>query len=198
MDLVFKIVCGFKFVKIGRFKLHEVPPTVRFAGKQDQINVAIELFYDLFRQADESAYVIFADETLVYVGEYSYNFQDRWLRKGNSVWHNTDIKIEEKLRNNSEVTIWLVVDPCVLLPDGMTKINISKSIEQEILKTDLPEWNKRGQYKKWHEWRTNNCVHVTEIIRQISRMRLETSSLLEVSEAGAERERSTSGDSGLR
>ena len=166
MELSFKNICGFEFVKIGEFYLHESPLPVRYAGKDDFVNVSLELIDQLFKKADESAYVILSDNALAYVGEFSYNFQDRWLRRDNYIWHNADIHIEAALRSCKEVSIWLAVDPFTLLADG-TKINISKSIEQEILKKYPPEWNKRGQFKKWAEWRDKNCLRVKEILNQI-------------------------------
>jgi hypothetical protein len=169
MELTFKNICGFEFVKIGKFYLNESPLPVRYDGEDDHVNVSLRLIDDLFKKADESAYVIFSDNTLVYVGEFSYNFQDRWLRKDNYVWHNTDTKIEVELKSGNEVCIWLAVDPFALLANG-SKINISKSIEQEILKSNLvfPDWNKRGQFNKWAKWREKNCLRVTEIINQLN------------------------------
>lgn len=166
MKLIYKTISGFKFVKIGEFYKCDEPYQVKFEGKEISIDLSIKLISDMFKQSDESAYLIFVNDNLVYVGEYSYNFEDRWLRKSKYVWHNTDDRIEEQLLLNNNVSLWLSVDPFIILPDD-SRINISKSIEQEILKKEDLVWNKRGKMKKYSEWREANCTPVISIIQKL-------------------------------
>jgi hypothetical protein len=169
MELIYKEILGFKFVKVGDFQISENPHPVTFNGQKDQINVCLQLVDESFMKSDESAYLIYVEDKLVYVGEFSYSLKDRWLRTKNYIWHNTDGEIEKELKPpyNKNVSLWLAVNPYTVLPNNK-EINISKSIEQEILRQILPEWNKRGQLGKWDEWRKNNCVRVSVIIDKIT------------------------------
>ena len=166
MMITYKTLYGFEFVKIGCFILDASPILVTYRGKGDTVNVSINFVDDLFKKSDESTYLILSDDEPVYVGEFSYNFEDRWLRNGCYIWHNKDFEIEEALKNHKEVSVWLIVDPFVALKNG-TIINISKSIEQEILKNSPPLWNKRGQLKKYADWRLKNCIPVSTIIEKV-------------------------------
>lgn len=166
MGLNYKTVNGFKFVKVGDFYINQEPKNITYRGKPEIITVSLKFTNELFRQSDESAYLVFSEDKLVYVGEYSYNLEDRWLRNKVYVWHHQDEKIENELKQRKEVSLWVVVNPMINLSEG-TKLNISKSIEQEILKNNKPPWNKRGEFNKWVEWRKTNCRPVAEIIHQI-------------------------------
>ena len=170
MELIYKEVLGFKFVKVGEFYLTDKPYPVTFDGKQDSIKVCIKLVDELFLNSDESAYLVYVEDEIFYVGEFSYSLKDRWLRRENYVWHGIDDYVEAMLSppNEKKVSLWLTVDPYII--HGSTRLNISKSIEQEILRQTqpMPVWNKRGQLNKWVDWREKYCVSVSNIISKIS------------------------------
>ncbi len=165
MKFTYKNESGFNFVKVGEFYKSSESLTVTYKGKKYDIDLAINFIDEVFKNSDESAYLILINDTeRVYVGEFSYNLEDRWLRKGKYVWHDSDEKIIEELNKNNKVSLWLTVDPFYELPNG-TKINISKSIEQEVLKNIYPDWNVRGQMKKHAEWREQYCIPVYQLLK---------------------------------
>jgi len=168
MHLVRKSLYGFEFAKIGTFHITDEPHPVIYDGLSDHIQVEMRLISEKFTNADESVYLIYVNDVLYYVGEYSYNLKERWgLRKGKYIWHHKDVEIEKELRKNNNVNIWIIVDPYVCTGDS-SKINISKSIEQEILKRKMPIWNTRGQLEKWASWRQKHCKKVVDIIQELS------------------------------
>lgn len=168
MHLERKSLYGFEFAKIGTFHITEEPHPVICDGINDHIQVEMRLISEKFASADESVYLIYVNDVLHYVGEYSYSLKERWgLRKGRYIWHHKDVKIEEALRNNSIVDIWIIVEPYICTDDG-SKINISKSIEQEILKRKKPIWNTRGQLEKWASWRQKHCKKLVDIIQDLT------------------------------
>jgi hypothetical protein len=173
MDLIYKELIGFKFVKVGDFRINDKPLSVRYKGDTAEVKVSLKLIDESFLKSDESAYLIYAEDELVYVGEYSYNLKDRWLKKEDYIWHHTDIEIEKALASKT-VSLWLAIDPYLMLPDNSEKINVSKSIEQEILRryspskdSDKPWWNKRGKVGNDPERRDLNCERVTKIIEKV-------------------------------
>jgi hypothetical protein len=166
MNFEYKNVNGFEFVKVGNFYINNQPLEITYKGKKDKVSISLGLINEQFKNADESAYLICSEDELVYVGEFSYNLEDRWLRKKVYVWHHKDELIEQEILKNKNVSLWLIVNPFVQISDN-TSINISKSIEQEILKKKKPLWNKRGEFIKWEKWKKDNCVLVTEIIKNI-------------------------------
>lgn len=166
MVLEKKIMYGYEFVKVGTFHLAEEPHPVTYNGKKTTINVVLDLVDKSFAKADESVYMVCKNGNECYVGEYSYNLTERWLRKGEYIWHHMDEKIEEELRSGCNIDIWIATNPYININGKM--INISKSIEQEILKDkEPPTWNKKGQLDKWAEWREIHCKKVSDIIQEI-------------------------------
>ncbi|WP_429885882.1 hypothetical protein [Geoalkalibacter halelectricus] len=166
MEFDYKTVNGFMFVKVGEFYINKEPKKIIYRGNPETITVSLKFTDELFRKSDESTYLIFSEDELVYVCEYSYNLEERWLRNRIFIWHHKDEDIENELKQGKEVSLWLVLNPIINLSEKI-KINISKSIEQEILKCNKPAWNKRGGYFKWAEWKNSNCLPVIDIIDQI-------------------------------
>lgn len=160
----FKLFLGFEFVKAGDFYLADVAWTGK--KREWEIYASLRLVSDEFRKADESVYVVLANDELKYVGEYTYNLADRWL-SGSYVNHHQSDLIESELKEGKEITLWLAVRPYSLTPENVP-INISKSIEQEFLRQFDLEWNRRNKVKKWEFWRSENCVPVSEIITRSS------------------------------
>lgn len=168
--LEYKTIVDFEFVKVGHFYINENPIEVTYENKPIALSVSLQLLHDDFRKADESAYLIYVEDKLVYVGEYSYNLSHRWLRNGESdfVWHHKDDEIKAALSYGSEVSIWLSLSPFLKTPNG-AEMNVSKSIEQEVLKQLQLEWNQKGNLKQNEVWRTKNCMRVSTVIRRIER-----------------------------
>ena len=160
----FKKYFGFEFVKAGDFHLSEEP----WKGKKGEweIYASIQLVSEDFRRADESVYVVLSGDKLKYVGEYTYSLSDRWF-SGNYIDHHQSDLIETELRLGEKVTLWLAVNPYLVTPDNFP-INISKSIEHEFLRQYDLDWNKRNKIKKWESWRAENCIPVSEIIKNTS------------------------------
>lgn len=160
-----KNIAGFQFMKIGKFYNNEIPLEAKYQGENILHYLSLELENDDMKKLEESAYLIYSEDELKYVGEYSFNLQDRWLRKGTYVWHHMDKRITDALDNGSKnVSIWVTEDPYLKNSKG-TPINISKSIESHILKEEDPEWNIRGKMKKHQEWIDKNCKKMSEIIK---------------------------------
>ncbi len=159
----FKDVAEFRFMKIGNFYLNECTESVKYNGKKVELRLSMKLINENFKKLGESAYLLFVDDDqLMYVGEYSFNLNDRWLRNGDYVWHHKDREILTTIENQSDISIWATVNPYIEIENG-NKINISKSIESEVLKKyDLP-WNKRGELKKHESWISDNCLKMSDI-----------------------------------
>ncbi len=153
-----KEIVGFKFIKVGVFYLADEPWTNKKG--EWEIRASLKLFSDEYKKADETAYVVYSDDELKYVGEYTYNLEDRWLR-GNYVNHHKSDEIENEIKLKKEVSLWLAVSPYCSV-NGFT-INMGKSIEQEILRHKDTDWNKRNKIKQWEEWRKENCIKVNDI-----------------------------------
>ncbi len=157
-------IAGFEFIKVGEFYEDEDAIEAKVNGIKSSFNLCIKFIDNNIRKVGESAYVVMVGDDIVYVGEYSFNFQDRWLRQEKYSWHHIDYKIPDELKKGNVVTIWLTVDPYVVLSNGVN-FNVSKSIEQEILRASGNSlWNKRGKLKKNEEWIEKNCFKLVDII----------------------------------
>jgi len=120
-----KKIAGFSFIKIGKFYNNKKPIFVKYEGKDTPITLSLYLINDEFKKIGESAYLIFSDNQLMYVGEYSFNLKDRWLRNGEYVWHHKDKNISDALNEKKNVTFWITLNPYIKI-DKDTTINISK------------------------------------------------------------------------
>ncbi len=155
-------IYGFDFVKIGEFYENKEPLITR---NKKPYNLCINLIDDGFAKLGESAYVVLVEDEIRYVGEYVYNFKDRWLRQEIYSWHHIDHNIPSVLEEDKSVTIWVTINPYITIGDN--EINISKSIENEILKNHTnPDrlWNKRGKLRENKEWIKKNCKRFHEIV----------------------------------
>ena len=159
-----KIIDDFEFIKVGSFCLSKTHLKYKYNSQQAETNLCIKLLYEGIQKLGESAYLIFVKNEPVYVGEYSYNFESRWLRKSKYSWHHKNNEIKDELINGNEVSIWVTRDPFVEIVKGHF-VNISKSIEQEILKNQSMPWNHRGKLKKNESWVKDNCVKLSDIIK---------------------------------
>ncbi len=161
-NLELKTLYGFEFVKAGVFYLAET--SWKITSKGWEIRASLELVSEKFRKADETVYLVYSDDDLVYVGEYTYNLESRWL-SGNYVDHHKSDDIERQLEAGCDVTLWLAVFPYTSVDRSLQAINISKSIEHELLKKCDPKWNKRNKRSASEKWRQKNCISVVDIVK---------------------------------
>jgi hypothetical protein len=159
---IFKKCLGFDFVKAGDFYLADEPRTGSDKNGPWEVYASLELFDKRYRKADETVYFVTADYEIMYVGEYTYNFEDRWL-SGNYVNHHKYLEIEMELKEKREVSIWLAISPYCEAGD-IEEFNLSKSLEQEILRKIDPPWNSRNKTAKWKKWRADNCIKINTLV----------------------------------
>ena len=140
---------GFAFRHVGDFFINPVksPKKYKWGDKEnkicDYITTCIRFIEDGLDKKEELAYIVTVNNDVVYVGEFSNSFRDRWLKIDNYIWHHKDHLIYQALCNKSEVSLWFIVDPYIKSLSGV-KLNISKSIEHHILKNINVEWNIRN------------------------------------------------------
>lgn len=156
-----KTINDFEFVKLGDIYLSDIPLKATHKGNSFDWFVSLKPTDDRLLDAEESAYAVYFDDELVYIGEYSSTFSDRWLRGKKYLWHsdNIDNHAKEALQQNKQVTVWITTNPYITGPCGR-EFNISKIIEHHILKTAPPRLNKRNSGIK----RPVNAVRVSDIL----------------------------------
>ena len=144
-----KKIQGFTFQYAGDFYINPVKSLKKYKWDDekkiqqcDHITTCIRFAEDGLDKKEELVYLITVDDILVYVGDFSNSFRERWLKVDNYIWHHKDHLIHKALTNKSNVSLWLIDDPFINLPD--VKLNISKSIEHHILKNIKTEWNVRN------------------------------------------------------
>lgn len=147
-DLKYNEVEGYKFIKIGEAVLADTPLNAK--GISDNYRLSLKLIDNEFINAEQSAYLVYEGDKLIYVGYYSGSFKARWLREQNDnfyFWHsdNVDNYVNKLLIDQtSAVTVWLSVYPYAKIADGKD-VNISKLIEDEIIMKKQPKLNKVGK-----------------------------------------------------
>jgi hypothetical protein len=139
---------GFTFKLAGDFFINPIksPKKYKWGDNQktfDHITTSINFMEDGADQKTEQAYVVTVDREVVYVGEFSGTLRERWLKVDNYIWHNKDHLIYKAILNGKNVSLWLIVDPCIKISSGL-EINICKSIEHHILKNNNLLWNQRN------------------------------------------------------
>ena len=144
---------GFKFTKIAFAAITDAKTNITYKKRllQDW-DVVVNFLYPDCEKASQSTYLIFVNDILKYVGEYSGTFQKRWLLRRNGLWYlahsENDFRIQDLLKsgNPPEISIWLCKDPTLFAPDGESW-NISIPLERRIIIEHQPEWNRRGKTK---------------------------------------------------
>ncbi|WP_039926872.1 hypothetical protein [Alcanivorax sp. DG881] len=132
----------YEFVKVGRFVKSKTPLKVRFEGKDDEVTMELELCHEDIKKVGECVYLVTVDGVPVYVGEYSRTLESRWLRSGNYIWHNKDLLIVEEVNSGRRVDFYLAKNVYVMINER--EVNISKSIEHDILQVENLPWNTRN------------------------------------------------------
>jgi hypothetical protein len=146
-----KTYFGFLFVKIGVARLSEISTDIRYRGQViKDWDVILELLYPGCELASQSTYLVFSNNELKYVGNYSGVFQERWLLARNGLWYichsENDFRIQTILQADHppQVSIWLCLNPHVEAPDGEIW-NVSMELERKLIVSYQPEWNARGK-----------------------------------------------------
>jgi hypothetical protein len=139
-------LAGFDFIKIGTAERCGTGVKVKQRKKEYQWHLALNLIHDDFADAEQSTYLVYVEDELVYVGEYTSSFAERWLKQRKYFWHseNVDDKVNDHVKNGKKVSVWISVNPYLDGPNG-EMINVNKAIEQRIIEQYLPPWNKRGK-----------------------------------------------------
>lgn len=160
-----KNIEDYEFIKIGQAKLSERP--IKAKGTSGDYRLIINLIDEKFLHAEQSAYLVYVEDELIYAGYYSGSFQDRWLRKQKGqyyCWHSDklDDEINALVKKNKNVSVWLTIDPYAILEKNGKKVNISKLIEDTIIMKLKPKLNKVGKYLEENK---KNTLSVEEIAR---------------------------------
>ncbi len=152
-------ISGFRFVKVGQFLLSDKP----YQFKNWTSKIVLSLYDKKYEKADETVYLVMSDHEILYVGEFTYNLKDRWISK-NHVNHHMHNNIEELLTRGKNLSIWLAISPYCETPE-IGELNISKSLEQWIMREYQPKWNSRSKSSESKEWRCNNCIRIDSFIK---------------------------------
>jgi hypothetical protein len=157
-------VCGFEFVKIGEAFLDDEPLKATYNGKPlENWTLRLKLVVtEEILKAEQSAYLVFKNNDLLYVGYFSTTFEERWWKKKGYFWHGDILDTEvNKLVNNHDISVWITTNPYVEI--DKQKINISKVIEDKIIAeySDRGILNTVGKYAKWYQ---ENSLPVREIL----------------------------------
>jgi len=165
-----KQVCGFDFVKIGEAYLCNEPLKAKFDGKKlENYKLALKLINNDLLNAEQSAYLVYVEDKLMYVGYYSGSFKARWLREQNNnfyFWHssNVDDKVNQLLNDNNSIsiTVWLSLEPYAKTKNNEV-VNISKVIEDKIIIEKQPEWNKVGKDLIFNQKGTKSVMEILHL-----------------------------------
>ena len=148
-----KAYFGFKFAKVAVADLTTTTTDIKYNGEVTKDwDLVLEFIYPDGEFADQSTYLVFVDDQLKYVGQYSGIFADRWLLKRNGVFYidhsKNDYEIQKLLKSPDppEISIWLSLAPFLTAPDG-ERWNINKALEQRMILEFQPEWNRTGKSK---------------------------------------------------
>lgn len=155
-----KIINGFEFIKLGDVYLSDTPLKATHNGNTFDWYLSLKATDDRLLDAGESAYLVYFDDELVYIGEYSTTFAKRWLREKKYLWHSDTIdnNAKEAVLQGKQVTVWITKDPYVTTTCGR-EFNVSKVIEHQLLSMAPPVFNKRNSGKK----RPAHAIRVTEL-----------------------------------
>jgi hypothetical protein len=164
-----KNIEDYEFIKIGQAKLSDMPIVAK--GTSGDYRLIINLIDEKFLHAEQSAYLVYVEDELIYAGYYSGSFQDRWLRKQNGqyyCWHSDklDDEINALVKKNKNVSVWLTINPYATLKNG-EKVNISKFIEDTIIMKLKPKLNKVGKYLEENKKNTLSVEEITRGLRGI-------------------------------
>lgn len=140
----------YQFVKIGEAYLDDTPLKATHNGKAlENWRLKLRLLVsEEILDAEQSCYLVFEDDTLIYIGYYSNSFRDRWWKKKGYFWHGdiVDNGVNKILQDDptKSVTVWISIDPYAMRDNY--KINISKFIEDDIIMatSELQLLNKVG------------------------------------------------------
>jgi hypothetical protein len=149
-----KTIEGFKFFHVANVfksaterRVDKGKRLPKYKSEEVKWYTSMDLLYPEVFDAGQTCYLVYldGDDTPSYVGEYSGLFNKRWLESKKFIWHSEhDNKLKIQLEAKRDISIWLCIDPFVTLEDGR-RVNISRSIEQLIIGSLKPKWNKKGK-----------------------------------------------------
>jgi flagellar biogenesis protein FliO len=154
---------GYEFVKVGKAQWCEEGIVAKHEGKEQTWHAALSLVDERFLDAEQSVYMVKVDDEITYIGVYTDSFETRWLKAKRYFWHsvNVDDKITALIKQGREVTVWLTTNPYASIDDR--SINVSQSIEYELIKAIKPEWNTTHKNKK----KNNEFLKVLDIVNSL-------------------------------
>ncbi|MFT6909443.1 MAG: hypothetical protein ACJAS1_006162 [Oleiphilaceae bacterium] len=127
----FKNISGFDFVKVSEAYLSDTALKATFNGKPlDDWKLKLKLVVnESILDAEQSAYLVFKNDDILYVGYFSNSFKKRWWKKKGYFWHGDilDNKVNELVKSGHDVSVWISVNPY------FEQFNISKIIEDSII-----------------------------------------------------------------
>ena len=160
-------VCGYDFIKMASF-YNDKPIEATFNGKKlDNYTLAIHFINDEFLKAEQSTYLVFENDELIYAGYYSTSFEDRWIKKQSGIyycWHSENI--DNYIKNSQSIdkfSIWITLNPYAKTDDGKI-VNISKVIEDTIISNIKPSRNKVGKTLKENQKNTKSAKEILKSI----------------------------------
>ena len=155
-------ICGFEFVKIGEAYLSDEPLKATYNGKplKDwRLKLRLVVSEEILK-SEQSTYLVFKDNDLLYVGYFSTSLKDRWWKKKGYFWNGEilDMKVNELVKSGHDISLWITVNPY-----SQDKHNISKVIEDKIIAEYLDKGilNKVGKSSNWYK---KNTKPVKEIL----------------------------------
>ena len=139
----------YMFIRVGRSVLCETGMVMPGSAPPRRWQAALELENPEFRFAGQSVYAFMLEDEVMYVGQYTNTLQARMLNRGRYFWHGdaVDNRIYRLLKIGKSVTLWLSLDPFIGVGKG-EKLNISHTIEYELIRLLGPQWNTLHKQQK--------------------------------------------------
>jgi len=141
MNLITLKQTGYDFIKVGRFCIAEIPCTTRYNNDLvTELCIELQLANKHCKEIGSSAYLITVDGDPVYASSYSNHLGRSLLVWGNYTIPEQELRILLALKAGKEVDFYLARSVFANL-NGRS-INVSTSIEQDIIQFEGLSWNK--------------------------------------------------------
>jgi hypothetical protein len=155
----YRSVSGFEFIKAGEFLISEQP----YQFKDWTSKLVLKLYDERYEKAEETVYLLTSEDQILYVGEFTYNLKDRWISK-NHVNHHMYDNIEKFVVTGKTIFFWLAISPFCEIPE-YGELNVSKALEQQVMREHQPEWNSRNKQTGAKEWRSKHCIRLDSFVK---------------------------------
>ena len=141
MNLITLKQTGHDFIKVGRFCIAEIPCTTRYNNDLvTELCIELQLANKHCKEIGSSAYLITVDGDPVYASSYSNHLGRSLLVWGNYTIPEQELRILLALEAGKEVDFYLARSVFANL-NGRS-INVSTSIEQDVIQFEGLPWNK--------------------------------------------------------